>query len=158
MKIRMSFISNSSTTSFILGLRDVKPCGHCGRSDPDFVQFIQNANSDEIRVTDYNAENVLKSLKSELDRYQKAIDGIASLTDDAVVWRSGNRQITAVEDRKVYSQEIEFLRKRIEAVEIAASKGYRVVSLDIEQHNESAFRILESMKATGSVIEIAKDG
>ena len=44
MKTRTGFVSNSSSSSFILALR-VKPssyCSHCGRSDSNFLDMVRS--------------------------------------------------------------------------------------------------------------------
>ena len=41
MKIRNGFVSNSSSSSFIIALKKTNvPCSHCGRKDPDFLDLI----------------------------------------------------------------------------------------------------------------------
>ena len=43
MKIRHGFVSNSSSSSFIIAYRGSKPCSHCGRSDHDLKNAIEQA-------------------------------------------------------------------------------------------------------------------
>ena len=40
MRIRKGFVSNSSSTSYIIAFKKGDPCPHCGRSDPNFVEMI----------------------------------------------------------------------------------------------------------------------
>ena len=42
MKAREGFVSNSSSTSFIVAVRkDINACPHCGRKDPDILELIE---------------------------------------------------------------------------------------------------------------------
>jgi hypothetical protein len=44
MKIRNGFVSNSSSSSFILHVKNVKPCKHCGNKGADISQIFKNGN------------------------------------------------------------------------------------------------------------------
>jgi len=44
MKFRKGFVSNSSSSSFILAIRkDLDVCSHCGRSDPSFFELVERS-------------------------------------------------------------------------------------------------------------------
>jgi hypothetical protein len=40
MKVRNGFVSNSSSSSFIIALPPKVPCSYCGRADPDILDEI----------------------------------------------------------------------------------------------------------------------
>ena len=45
MKLGLGYISNSSSSSFVVAFKKAamsKPCEHCGRKDPDFLDILQN--------------------------------------------------------------------------------------------------------------------
>jgi len=64
VKIRNGFVSNSSSSSYIIAIFESKPCPHCGRKDPNLLDMIENADhggDTEVRVTGIEAiirENV----------------------------------------------------------------------------------------------------
>ena len=69
MKTRSGFVSNSSSSSFVLALRKTNPCPHCGRSDPNFLDMIRTRGaeiSDDNMVTSEGIEKVLADVKSYL--------------------------------------------------------------------------------------------
>jgi len=69
MKTRSGFVSNSSSSSFVLALRKTNPCPHCGRSDPNFLDMIRTRGAeinDDNMVTSEGIEKVLADVKSYL--------------------------------------------------------------------------------------------
>jgi len=79
MKTRCGFVSNSSSSSFILAVQeDLKPCKHCGRRDLGLYELIDgkdsawncndtsiiHANREEVLE---NQQRIMKSLKDQLD-------------------------------------------------------------------------------------------
>lgn len=58
MKTRNGFVSNSSSSSFIIALKKVNiPCPHCGRKDPDFLDIIEQSESN--RTSKSHVENLI---------------------------------------------------------------------------------------------------
>ena len=67
MKTRIGFVSNSSSTSFIVAVRnEPEKCAHCGRSDPDLLELIDQrcgySCDNEVDSTDF------ESIKEEVNR------------------------------------------------------------------------------------------
>ena len=65
MKIRNGFVSNSSSSSYLIAFRnDQNKCPHCGRSDPDLFDMIERYHminhDNEVDLED--AEAVLRDL------------------------------------------------------------------------------------------------
>ena len=67
MKTRIGFISNSSSTSFIIAVKKSNPCKHCGRSDPDFLALLpikdDYGNSDQTELESVSIDGIVKGLK-----------------------------------------------------------------------------------------------
>jgi len=62
MKSRNGFVSNSSSSSFIVAIRNLyDPCPTCGRSGNDFLKRIEQASdyNDDYRVNGVGIEHVL---------------------------------------------------------------------------------------------------
>lgn len=74
MIYRNGFVSNSSSTSFIIEVKRTNVCKHCGRSDPDFIDLIQrvdqdNSCSDATKVEADGIENVIDKINEENNFY-----------------------------------------------------------------------------------------
>jgi hypothetical protein len=63
MKIRSGFVSNSSSSSFIIAVKDGECCPTCGRSDNGFLSRFPKGNGDyeETRIRADGARNVFNN-------------------------------------------------------------------------------------------------
>jgi hypothetical protein len=66
MKKRTGFVSNSSTSSFIIGIKTVpEPCPHCGRGGTDLVKMLESHDHCETSVEWTDADDRIKDLEVE---------------------------------------------------------------------------------------------
>jgi hypothetical protein len=82
MKIRENFVSNSSSTSFIIAFKNSQPCIHCGRKDPNIIKLIKTAEvySDSNRVEAMGIDDVKKFIDNYFDKeYKETIEMIKSV-------------------------------------------------------------------------------
>jgi hypothetical protein len=67
MKIRTGFVSNSSSSSFVVAVSKCNVCSHCGRGDEDVLDLIEQsvkANDDgETSIDSVDKVNVIKYIK-----------------------------------------------------------------------------------------------
>lgn len=92
MMVRQGFVSNSSSSSFLLHVRDSNRCPHCGRKDPDIIDLISRAEnySSDTEIIANGREEVLAYLNE--DEYE----GRKSLVDKVNEVPEGNGTIVYV--------------------------------------------------------------
>ena len=63
MKTRNGFISNSSSSSYVVAVKRKNKCPHCGRKDPDFLDEILKKSSlmNDTAVADMGMEGILEN-------------------------------------------------------------------------------------------------
>jgi hypothetical protein len=84
MKIREKFVSNSSSTSFIIAFKDSQPCSHCGRKDPNIIKLIEATEvySDSNRVEAMGIDDVKKFIDNYFDKEYKGTAEIIKSVDN----------------------------------------------------------------------------
>ena len=118
MKTRSGFVSNSSSSSFIIAYKkaDKTPCPTCGRCDlENFVDTIERSsvNNDDNSVNETGLDDVTYSLEEQLR------------------WREDP---TSIAEIKLVKKEIKRLVK----------EGWEVANISISYHDETLNNLLHS--------------
>jgi hypothetical protein len=114
MKTRQGFVSNSSSSSFVIALRpDSDVCPHCGRSDPNFMDIVEaiGARSDGCEQTEMHARG-MEQLRNWVHRH---------VMEEK--WET--------EENKLEWQKV------LKVAEKAVAKGYEVAHIEVSYHDEA---------------------
>lgn len=84
MKTRNGFVSNSSSTSFIIAVKKNIPCPNCNRKDDDFLDSINKSADRRNCVDQISYEEVMKVIT-----YMRAQEN-PSLIEDIKKYKSNN--------------------------------------------------------------------
>lgn len=159
MKIRSGFVSNSSTTSFIVAINHEKlgeKCPHCGRSSPNILDMLEDSYGDTCMEwtdpTDY-----LTNLKLE----------VASNIADLEKWegKADNEEVTftyntykVADLRKWANSTIKNNNKEIELIEKAIEAGKSVVHFRVDYNDSTIEQIVREQIENGELEEISEIG
>lgn len=58
MKVRTGFVSNSSSSSYVVAIKRLPQCKSCGRSDPDFLGLLENIQWSDRERTQLHARGM----------------------------------------------------------------------------------------------------
>jgi hypothetical protein len=128
MKTRNGFVSNSSSSSFIVAVKQHSDaCPTCGRRDPDFLDMVEHmGNSDGYETTKLH--------------HRTAQD----------IWEKG-------EESRGYQPQNRGKSPLFGVMVDAEHKGYKVAEIEISYHDTSTTEMMSQMEATKNLIVLWSD-
>jgi hypothetical protein len=105
VKIRSGFVSNSSSSSFIIAQKMTGYCEHCGRSDPDIISILQHSNNDD----NYALEDWKDNLYDDDKHIIKIAEEYEKKKDYKVYYVSVSYHDEAINDLIKKSKDIEII-------------------------------------------------
>ena len=87
MKIRNGFVSNSSSSSFIIKVKINDKCSHCGRSDINILDMLRNNDDGDTCISLEGKAEVLEDISSwgDSERHASLIKKIVNAGDDEII-------------------------------------------------------------------------
>ena len=133
MKIRNGFVSNSSSSSFIIAYKSGTLCPTCGHNSGDFMEIVRS----RLDHTD----NRISS-----EGYMDVRDEIINMFTDQVEWTD--------KTEKILKEELETI---LEIMNSLKSKGFNFASIGVSYHDEDLSQQLHQA-ANGNSLVILHSG
>ena len=143
MKIRNGFVSNSSSTSFVIAFKNEEPkkCPTCGRTDPytnNIIYEIENSCNTDTMVEHYTTDEIISDLENNIENNKEYLGKYPEsdyLRDDI--------------------NEMEQLITKIEEKE---SEGYEVMRVSISNHSNILNTLNNSINSGAIIVLDREDG
>jgi len=101
MKTRNGFVSNSSSSSFIIAIKSGDVCPHCGRKDPDILDFMKNGSlMSDTAIGSLGIEDILINRGLEWDgtKLQELENKMKEIEAKNEGWRFADIEISNQDD------------------------------------------------------------
>ena len=148
MKIRSGFVSNSSSSSFIIAFDTNKfsPCPHCGRRDLSIVDMVKHSRNGDNQVAWDDAQERIRRLREEISEIQEEIILLQK--------RRGEKfnEFWTVDDKINYLEgSISESEAEIAIIEDAVNKGLSVACIEVSYHDEHILDEIDNLQRMGKL-------
>ena len=155
MKIRNGFVSNSSSTSFIVALNPKDKCPHCGRSSMDIMDLIErNSGNNETEVRRTDPSNLLENLQQEIYSNQLDLEKWVDMNNEDTITNTYGCYSYTYKVSKLREWANEVINNNtqlIEKIKQKISEGKQIVSFDIDYHDEALNNIIRDQINNGEL-------
>lgn len=157
MKIRTGFVSNSSTSSFLItyDANGFDVCQHCGRSDSDPIKVTENSSRSHVQWSTID-DGEIDGLKDFYEDQREEENRLQSELQRTR--RHTTEHYWGQEDREYFTEELEKVRSLTCLVKEQVSEGKTVALLDVDQHDDLVNETLQKLFANKSVVLLEKGG
>jgi hypothetical protein len=157
MKIRNGFVSNSSSSSFIVALSESEPCRYCGRHDTNILDLIESASAynDDNRVIWTDPTEFLEELQQEVYNNQLDLEKWVDKDHDEDVtytYNGGKYYTYKVGKLRKWAQDIiDRNTQLINDIQNKISEGKKIVSFLISYHDSTLNNLVQTQIHTGTI-------
>jgi len=131
MRTRHGFVSNSSVTSFIIGIKRVaEVCPSCGRGGEDLLKILDRHNHEETTMEWSDVDAHIAQLRANIKHCR---------------WQGW------VDEANAYQQTVDML------VEAQQRDFLQIIGVDISHHDPVMDKTLDDMKRSGDITILQGD-
>ena len=167
MKIRTGFVSNSSSSSFLIGIPKDKEtkesCPCCGRKDISLIEMLSNNSTNETKI-DYSQEELFFKINNEIkehiqDIYLLETFGVSYLRDkfpfyvDAFLKKGMTEQELVEKDKTDWKNELEEMKKYKEELEKAAEL-FELYKISVDYSDRFLEKEIRRQMKSGNIIDL----
>jgi hypothetical protein len=158
MKIRSGFVSNSSSTSFVIGYKESVPCPHCGRKDPDIIALIERNSSyasDDTRV-ERQGPDFVELLEENIREIENRINDLKRRDPEEITYSSGTYTCKVKNDIEYAQKNLEEAKDLLKLVEDAVKNQFNVADIAISYHDSEMREIFFAAEKNGTIVILKK--
>ena len=154
MKLRNSFVSNSSSSSYIIGIINDsnEPCPHCGRQDPSLINMLKRTNTDEWSANNtqiyQNKEDLLEEYREEIETLQREIKRLETLPDDMPDPDTTWREISV---KEVKEQKYKYIEEKLEFIRDINGVEGEVYYISVDYNDQIVYDLIAELEKRGKI-------
>lgn len=156
MKIRSGFVSNSSSSSYIIAYKDyVPPCECCGRPYQNIIDAIQSFNnpSGYSSVHYRNLKEVVTKLTSKIEETKRDLRDTENPLSPKLQVNGGSISDEKKEAcKQFYLSEIKRYNGIIDSCKDLSKKDYEIAIISMDNNSEYLKGLFEALKSSGNII------
>ena len=149
MKVRSGFVSNSSSSSFIIAFDEsgFGPCLHCGRKDLSIIDMVRDSRNDDNRIEWEDAYERIQTLRGGIAESQKEM-----ITLQGKCQKQKLSEYCTVGDKVKHLQgSISESEAEIALIEDAVNRGLSVAAVEISYHDDYLQREIDALQKSGKL-------